>query len=715
MRERRAFISNRERLINAIQSGNVENVKIMLQRVHSVNFHSSDSGTPLGFAIQARNDEVVELLLKKAADVELFHKKSSPLCYAVEERLEGVVTLLLQAGAKPNVFSQNGWTPLAHAPLWGQEDILSLLLDLGADINASREAGPPIYCGLLHGSLKSVDYLLDRKARLDIEDQCGNVALHAAAESKDPAKVQRILQKVPEQLERRNHHNESPSYHAISSDGEALEVLLQAGADSNAVCGKEGESLLHRAAYRDFPSVIQKLVEYSADIGLRSIEEQTPLHFAAQGGGVNAAKKLADLSADLNARSQNKATPLHLAALNNQNEVVRWLCRINVSKDASWDGSSNRTCALHVAAEEDYVDIARTLLDNGVDVDQRAAGNGATPLWFACCRGSLNTTRLLLERGAAISANNDDDGSPPALAAAQSGSLEIADLLISRGADISSTNSSGEGATFIYLSHHESPEMSVVKALQSRSAPLEHRTVKNDTVCHIAAFRSLPDIVSWLLSNGCSTQDKTIYGSTPLHSAVMGESPGRINTIRVLLNKGADVNARNKWRITPLLCAASNDDSSSVNELIRGGASLDLEDENGDTPLVVASCKGCVSTVRCLLDHGASIHHTSYEGSTSLHFAAWNDHIEIVGLLLSKGAGVDTRMRDGSNKTALHLAAIQGHKRTVQLLLDNGADKTLKDRSNFTPSKLAKEKGHASVGKMLDDVARRKKPLLKWG
>jgi len=85
---------------------------------------------------------------------------------------------------------------------------------------------------------------------------------------------------------------------------------------------------------------------------------------------------------------------------------------------------------------------------------------------------------------------------------------------------------------------------------------------------------------------------------------------------------------------TPLLIAASNDHESVARLLLDRGASIDAATSDNWTSLHYAAENGYESIVRLLLDRGASIDAATSDNWTSFHFAADKGHESVVGLLL---------------------------------------------------------------------------------
>lgn len=126
-------------------------------------------------------------------------------------------------------------------------------------------------------------------------------------------------------------------------------------------------------------------------------------------------------------------------------------------------------------------------------------------------------------------------------------------------------------------------------------------------------------------------------GWTPLHLAAFFGKP---DAARLLLNKGAQVNARS---------------SNAMQNM----------------PLHAAAAGKCAEIVKLLVDHGANVNARQHGGWTPLHAAAQNGDLEMAKALIAAGADVQTRA--DNNQTALDLALTGGKQAMVELLESNGA------------------------------------------
>jgi ankyrin repeat protein len=156
--------------------------------------------------------------------------------------------------------------------------------------------------------------------------------------------------------------------------------------------------------------------------------------------------------------------------------------------------------------------------------------------------------------------------------------------------------------------------------------------------------------------------------SRPLHYAAIY---GSADAVRILLEAGADPNARNQQEATPLIYAAW--DFAKIQLLVDKGAQVNVAAKNGITPLMIAaSALGNSRSAEYLLAHGADAKALDRLGGDALIRAGWMSDPQTVTLLLAKGA--NARNADRAGFTALQMAPNFADCERVNLLLKAGAD-----------------------------------------
>ncbi len=169
---------------------------------------------------------------------------------------------------------------------------------------------------------------------------------------------------------------------------------------------------------------------------------------------------------------------------------------------------------------------------------------------------------------------------------------------------------------------------------------------------------------------------------------------GKMHKLKLLLDKGADINAKSKNHDygynTPLVNAVENGNLKIVDFLIKHGANVDAQG-NVLNALGCASWNGHKEIVELLIKNGADVNFKDGGGFTPLHDAARSE-VEITKILLEHGA--DPNIKSTSKYTALIVAAEEGNLPVVKLLVESGADINAKNKYWNSALNRAFDKGH---------------------
>jgi ankyrin repeat protein len=215
---------------------------------------------------------------------------------------------------------------------------------------------------------------------------------------------------------------------------------------------------------------------------------------------------------------------------------------------------------------------------------------------------------------------------------------------------------------------------------------------------HYAALCGLHTIVSSLVVERPQDVNARRFddNSTPLHLA---SARGQMEAARVLLERGADVNARDHSNWTPLHEASRFGDSDTVHFLLEHGANVHAVDHGGWTPLHLSSYNGHLGVVLALVEHGIDVNARDNSNWTPLHGASQQGHLEVAQVLLEHGAGAN--FGDCRNQTPLHSASQRGHVEVAQVLLEHGGNGNSRDDGNETPMHLASRAGYLGLVRLL--------------
>ncbi|KAH0543141.1 hypothetical protein FGG08_002486 [Glutinoglossum americanum] len=264
----------------------------------------------------------------------------------------------------------------------------------------------------------------------------------------------------------------------------------------------------------------------------------------------------------------------------------------------------------------------------------------------------------------------------------------------------------------------------VARSLLEKGA--EINTATNETP---ALFRAVEQghisVIRLLLSKGANIEATDKNQRTVLFPAVLRANHG---VVKLLLDEGrANVNARDAANLrTPLLHLAAEKPGASANrrrtsissnsadsgeaqdqiiQLLLGRPDIDLEakDRLGRTALHWAAVCRSENLMRRLLlgssGRRADLRVRTPRGKTALHLAAAHGHAGIVGILLEHGA--DCKATSDGEWTALHMAAEKGHTEVVRVLLHSEANINAPTARGTTPLHWASSNGHAEVVRLL--------------
>ena len=372
---------------------------------------------------------------------------------------------------------------------------------------------------------------------------------------------------------------------------------------------------------------------------------------------------------------------------------------------------------LHLAAEQGRLAIARLLLDSGADTGERTLDRYEwTPLHLAAMRGRLDVVRLLLDRGADARVRNRSMDWTPLHAAALGGNRGIVELLIARGGDPNCRDRAYHTPAdkALEYGHLDAADLLLQKGSRLNFAWWLHYGVRNER----------RDTVQFLLDRGADVSARDPDGFTPLQRAARLRPPDE-DMVNLLLSHGATVDVhsaaalgrlarlgellranpslaaeRCPWEATPLYWAAESGRRGAVELLLASGARPDAGARGGFTPLHAAAANGHRDAVRALLAGGASVEaKTEPFGDTPLHCAAAGGHGEVAELLLAHRAVVNAKNHRGERP--LHKAADAGDGATVGVLLAHGAGVNAEDASGLTALDWATRSGHRHIADLL--------------
>ncbi|KAG8454221.1 hypothetical protein GDO86_000745 [Hymenochirus boettgeri] len=235
------------------------------------------------------------------------------------------------------------------------------------------------------------------------------------------------------------------------------------------------------------------------------------------------------------------------------------------------------------------------------------------------------------------------------------------------------------------------------------SIDIDAQTESNhDTALTLACAGGHEELVQTLLERGANIEHRDKKGFTPL---ILAATAGHVGVVEILLDNGADIEAQSeRTKDTPLSLACSGGRQEVVELLLARAANKEHRNVSDYTPLSLAASGGYVNIIKILLNAGAEINSRtgSKLGISPLMLAAMNGHTAAVKLLLDMGSDINAQIETNRN-TALTLACFQGRTEVVSLLLDRKANVEHRAKTGLTPLMEAASGGYAEVGRVLLD------------
>ena len=687
----------------AIANGHEHLVRVILDYE---NASTTADDTPLSTSIHSETsanvfgDGAIAITQHKASPSiqQTTAKGRNALHDAVEAKNAAILELLLQNHMNPNSqCPSSGWTPLSYAVAEEQEPLVQRLLQHGANPCLLHSDGSSLLHLAVSGkNIKLVDNLLPHLS-VTATDIRGATPLHYTARD-GFSPIARMLVNRGADVNARDFCNQTPLYYAIeNSNSPVAQLLLSRGAQTDIVDSSQ-RTLLHAAASGANPSALQLL---------------------ASSGGV--------LKLPLEATDSERNTPLQLAAMTGHVATVQAF--LHVHRAASLGRPVLN--ALFAVSASGIDSIVKTILDHdrklisaysgdsgtvntanvgGIDVISKLSW---TPLHIAAWHARPSTVLLFLVQNISADITSQHSFTPLGLVSIipkdklQSEHLEVAAILLDHGAHLSTGGLGNPLLNLAAIAGHED----LIDLFLSRGADISSKNSKGRSALCCAVQNGQSSVVTMLLDNGADAKE-TNEGLPLLHDAAL---VGSLDTLKLLVAKGANVNGLAEDGTTALLAAASSGHIEVMNYLLEAGCQLAWRTEAGKlSALDVAVTHSQLEAVKAILDspfykstfgtdysyawtaadkgaaNNQSICRYIYErtdclgdnGARILHWAVAEDRQQLLKFLIDYGLDMKTPNSDGWS--AFHAAVMKGKLSIARDILDTGFDVNYADYQSRT-------------------------------
>ena len=358
---------------------------------------------------------------------------------------------------------------------------------------------------------------------------------------------------------------------------ELVAALFENGANARQSAHLAGQSgfrpLLVIAAQRGNPAIVRTLLAAGADPSARDVYGWTAVRWAHEGKARKqpGAAEIIALLDSVGARDSAGVRAVDLAQALRRSDLAGVRAALKAGANPNARDETGLTPLIRASSASD-AEIVRALVAAGATVDV-VIPNSVTPLTAAIENGDVATARVLLDAGARGD-QRDGRAVEPLFATAMHARGDIAALILRDTTIRPSWWHLNEAA-------RKGDTTLVRLALDHGVSPLnEQRDVLASAASGCRARDNLP-VIRLLLERGARSKPAVraalAWSSPALHLAAGGCNP---EVIRLLVQAGDSVNARDFVGATPLMYAASNGNADNVRVLIALGADVNARDEN---------------------------------------------------------------------------------------------------------------------------------------
>jgi ankyrin repeat protein len=456
-----------------------------------------------------------------------------------------------------------------------------------------------------------------------------------------------------------------------------------------------GDTRLADAAMRRDVAAVRKLLDDKIDVNAPGADGTPALHWLVRVDDFEDARRLIRAGADASKPNRYGVTPMQLACANGNAQMIALL--LEAGADPNVVDKQGET-ALMSAARVGSVDSVKTLMDHGATIDARDPAFQQTALMVAIRENHPDVVALLVDRGAQVNVQTRTGDTPSWILPNSVPGFGHGIGIVRGGLPDRGSRFLIPGAMTPLLYAARDGRIESAKVLLAAGAEIEHADANGITPLLMAITNNHVDMARFLIDRGANVRAVDWYGRTPLWASIElrnmdvdsstfenGVDRGPVlDLIKVLLDKGVEVNARMK-EVPPIR-----------RQMLRVTGDLSWVDFTGQTPFLRAALAADREVMRLLLAHGADPKTPTFGGTTALMAAAGVNwvvdqttdegpaaRLEAVKMCFDLGMSVNDANSMGI--TAVMGAANRGSDDIIAFLVSKGAKLDVKDKEGRTP------------------------------
>jgi len=471
-------------LMHAVSMGNVEMTKHLMKIGADPSLSSKDGNTALHYSVLSGSIELLDLLVNQGLLVVDTENKEgyTPLQLAARAGLIEAADFLLSKAANPNHRDAIGFSPLHEAVIHNYPDMVSLLIEKGADVDIQVNKGndldatkgaSSLHLTVLYNRFEILPILFDNKVFTARRNDDGYTAVMLAIEE---------------------------------NNIEMLEELLTAGASvDNDI---EFITPLEQALQKDDVAIAARLLDSGAEINRVNKKNETPIILALEDNKNNFVKLFLEKGASTDA-VEGGINPLQLA-LELSNEFAVDLLML-AGADPNAPDRKGRT-PLFVAAENENLSLAEMLIKHGANASFVSSTWKETPVQMMIDKKNIFMLAILINNGAPVTVETDFEKTPVAMAI-EAGFPYLKYLL--QASDLLLDSKDKNENSFLHYAVLENNDSRIIEELVKAGLDIEAVNSEGKTALHIAALKNNIECLKTLISLGAQINPLDNEGNTP--------------------------------------------------------------------------------------------------------------------------------------------------------------------------------------------------------
>ncbi|XP_046567997.1 ankyrin repeat and KH domain-containing protein mask-like [Haliotis rubra] len=644
----------------------VEVLKYVLsQDTEDINSRANDNKTPVMVAGRRGHKDVVELFVKRGANLSLTDRsRSNILHYACAGgHVEVTKYILSQNTVDINSRRNDNRTPVMIAGRWGHRDVVELLVD--------------------------------HRANLSLRDVHGYNILHLGSHGEYVEVLKYVLSQDTEDINSRANDNKTPVMVAgRRGHRDVVELFVKRGANLS-LTDRSRSNILHYACAGGHVEVTKYILsQNTVDINSRRNDNRTPVMIAGRWGHRDVVELLVDHRANLSLRDVHGYNILHLGSHGEYVEVLKYVLSQD-TEDINSRANDNKTPVM-VAGERGHRDVVELFVKRGANLSltDRSRSN---ILHYACAGGHVEVTKYILSQNTVDINSRRNDNRTPVMIAGRWGHRDVVELLVDHRANLSLRDV--HGYNILHLGSHGEYVEVLKYVLSQDTEDINSRANDNKTPVMVAGRRGHKDVVELFVKRGANLSLTDRSKSNILHYACAG---GHVEVTKYILSQNTvDINSRRNDNRTPVMIAGRWGHRDVVELLVDHRANLSLRDVHGYNILHLGSHGEHVEVLKYVLSQDTEdINSRANDNKTPVMVAGRRGHKDVVELLVKKGANLT--LRDARSDNILHLACRGGHVGVVEYVLSQGiVDVNAKNEKRESAASIAKTLGLRHVLELL--------------